>query len=347
MNVSPFLRGIVLLLSLGETLSSVTNANCEDITQRQQEGNTTYLSSSSRYAPGGNLRAPIPRHAKEGDLLVLFLSRSDGGLPVELDGWTTGPSCFKENNRGNNVEQCWTAEDCLETTNGDTAEGTKYCSRFPLNHTGEDLATIVLYKPIIHNDYDDEAAANDNDPMFHINLPGISPAWATLAAISNVNMTNPIRSSAGVSCDKKAAGVFPTVHGEAGDLLLLSMAHDDPANQTAFQAPLGTRLVQVQHGFDEAGFLFARRLNVTGTTSTYATKGEGTQWWCKDALLSVVIRMLPLDDDDNNDNNELLLVNENDDPCRDDIPVDSDAITLSDLFSWLWKWKRDRGGIFG
>jgi len=348
MNVVPILMGMVFMLLLEESFSSISvPENCEDIPQQPQGNNTPYLSSSSRYSLGGNLRVPIPRHAKQGDLLVLFLSRSDDVLPVELAGWTTGPSCFKETNRGNDAEQCWTAQDCLETTSSDW-EGNKYCARFPYNHTGEDLATIVFYKSILQNndDANNEEAAN-NDTMFQINLPGIHPAWATLAAISNVNMTNPIRSSAGVACDKKAAGVFPTVHGAAGDLLLLSMAHDDPASQTAFQAPLGTRLVQVQDGFDEAGFLFARRLNVTGKTPMYATKGEGTQWWCKDALLSLVIDMLPSGDDDNNDNNELLFLDGSDDPCHDDsIPVDSSATILADLFSLLWKWKRDRWGIF-
>lgn len=336
MKVFPLVLGsIVFMLLLEESLSS----SCEDTTQ--QLGNTPYISSSSRYSLGGNLRVPIPPHAKAGDLLILFLSRTDDVLPLELDGWTTGPSCFKEHNKGNHIQQCWTAKDCLESTTSNTSSGgIKYCTRFPYNHTGEDLATIVFHKPV---------ADEEENLMFHVNLPGIHPAWATLAAISDVNMTHPIRSSRGVSCDKKAAGVFPTVHGKAGDLLLLSMAHDDPANQTAFQAPLGTRLVQEQHGIDETGYLFARRLNFTGKTPKYATKGEGTQWWCKDALLSLVIRMLPSDDGNNKTliDNELVLLDETDVHCRDSWYY-STAIMVADIFSWLMnieRWKT-KGPLF-
>lgn len=317
--------GISILLVL---LVDSVSPTCEDPIQG------TYVSSSSRYGLAGDIRLPIPSHTKAGDLLLLFLSRTDDVLPLELDGWVTGPSCFKEHNKGNHVRQCWTAEDCLESKTS-AYSGVKYCSRFPRNHTGEDLATIVFYRTVASN--------YEANGILQWNLPGYNPAWATLAVISGVNTTNPIRSSARTSCDKKAAGVFPSVYGEPGDVLLLSMAHDDPADPLDFQPPMGTQLIEDQHGSDEAGFLFAGRLNISGKTPTYATRGAGTQWWCKDALLSVVLHMLPSDD-----NQDLLILNNGNDPCSH--INSSGAVIFSDVLSGIvniLKWINARWRIFG
>jgi len=318
----------LLLVVVDESLSSFVNHydndndDCQDITQLYET--IPYLSSTSRFSLRGDLLLPIPPHAKKGDLLMLFLSRTDDVLPIQLHGWSTGPSCLKEHNKGNHLKKCWQAGDCLNTTT--TSDGITYCTRFPYNQTGQDLATVVFYKPV------EEEELRRDVTWLTVNLAGRHPAWATLAAISKVNMTHPIRSSAGVSCDRKAAGVFPKVYGKAGDLLLLSMAHDDPTNDTAFQAPKGTQLVRTQHGVDEAGYLFARRLNVTGKTLNYATIGEGTQWWCKDALLSMVIRMLP-SDTTNATENDLFILDETDPHCREGFRYSS---ILSNLFAGLW-----------
>ena len=315
MNKVATIVGIIFLL-----LEPSISVTCKNIT-------SPYLSASSRYSLRGNLRVPSPPHANEGDLLILLMSRSDDVLPLELDGWTTGPSCFKEVNTGNHIRECWTAEDCLESTT--SSSGIKYCTRFPYNHTGKDLATIVFHKPIAKG-------RETNDEIFDWDLPGYHPAWATLVVISSANMTDPIRSSANTACDRRAAAVFPSVRGAAGDVLLLSMAHDDPAALVDFQPPLGTRFVQEQHGPDEAGFVYTRRLNSTGKTPKYATRGNGTQWYCKDALLSLVIRMLPSADDSNNNNssNELLILDGAYDSCHD--VDDSTVVTITDLLSGLY-----------
>jgi len=310
------------ILLLGESVSAssnYTNATCEDTLNRIEQGSTKLSLSSQYNSFGGDLSLPIPPHVKEGDLLLLFLSRTDNVLPLELpNGWTTGPSCFKEDNKGNHLRQCWTAQDCLESTT--TFGGVKYCTRFPHNDTGKDLATVVFYKP-----YSRDGVFRKN--RINWNIPGYTPAWATLAAISGANMTHPIRSWGGTSCDKKATSVFPRVFGEPGDVLLLSMANDDAADRIAFQAPMGTEIVQEQHGSDEAGFLYAQRLTTSGVTTSYSTQGNGTQWWCKDLLLSVVIQMLPSNDTEN----KLLILDKQSDPCSDA----SGAVTLVDILSWF------------
>lgn len=55
-----------------------------------------------------------------------------------------------------------------------------------------------------------------------------------------------------------------------------------------FLPPPGTSLLGFTNSYDEAGFLFGKKLNQTGQTGELLTGGPGGPK-CKDALLSVVV----------------------------------------------------------
>ena len=135
----------------------------------------------------------------------------------------------------------------------------------------------------------------DIGPISNILFEGLkgNPAWAILVAVNNanINVQNPVRSIATVSCDKSVRGHFPSVFGKKRDVLLLSMAFDDAAGLDDFKAPTGTRLEAFVEDSDEAGFLYSKELSKDGQTGIRVTRGKGRDpGRCKDALISLIVR---------------------------------------------------------
>ena len=227
-----------------------------------------------------NITIKVPPDSEIGDMLFLFLSRTDDYLPMELDGWTTGASCYKTDNEQDN---CFSVSDCI-WVDGD------YCNRFKgedgyVGH-GLDLATVLFYRTVII----------DTPIAWNMTLRGSQPTWAIITAIPNVNAEMPINQTLGVrgtSCDRKYQSVFPSVYGKEDDILLLSQAFDDTASTTDFLAPEGTTRLGWIRSWDEAGFLYGKELRRTGYTGEHITEGlglgNGAQ--CKDALLSIVVNV--------------------------------------------------------
>lgn len=86
----------------------------------------------------GVVKLPIPPDTQLGDYLFLFISRSDGFLPIRLGQWNLGAECFKTQNGQVN---CLRASDCIE-------EHDNYCLNFRREGhigIGKDLAVVVSY----------------------------------------------------------------------------------------------------------------------------------------------------------------------------------------------------------
>mmetsp|Transcript_29746 Transcript_29746/g.66762 ORF Transcript_29746/g.66762 Transcript_29746/m.66762 type:complete len:347 (-) Transcript_29746:107-1147(-) len=219
----------------------------------------------------GVIEFNVPDQARVGDTVFLFLSRTDGVLPLRLDKWTRAAECFKSTNR---QKKCLRAVHCIER-NG------PYCQAFKRDNiggSGKDLGTVVFYRHL-----------KAEDPgCWKIELPGKTTTWLTAISVSGVNKDKPIKRASGVSCDEEWESVFPNVYGEEGDVLLLSQCFDDQAAKSAFLPPQGTDLLGFTNASDEAGFLFGKRLDVSGNTGSKTTRGSGGPK-CKDALLSVVV----------------------------------------------------------
>ncbi|KAL7488242.1 hypothetical protein ACHAW6_013821 [Cyclotella cf. meneghiniana] len=221
----------------------------------------------------GTITFKIPDTTHVGDTLFLFLSRTDGILPLELENWKRGAECFKSFNRQSN---------CMREVNCIVRDG-PFCREFKRGSesgTGKDLATVVFYRHV-----------EDNDPCeWTLNLPGGTTTWAIVVSVPNVNRAQPILRVAGTSCDRKRESEFPSVYGEEGNLVLLSQSFDDNAVLGQFRPPDGTDLVGWINDLDEAGFLYGKKLSRSGLTGNLITQGIGGPL-CKDVLLSVIVNI--------------------------------------------------------
>ncbi|KAL3797058.1 hypothetical protein ACHAW5_009644 [Stephanodiscus triporus] len=228
----------------------------------------SYAVASKR---SGNIKLNVPQDTQVGDTLFLFLSRTDGILPIRLDRWTRGAECFKSDN---DQDHCLRASDCIQ-------DDGPYCLRFRdgrMAGNGRDLGTVMFYRKV----------TGDDPGYWNIDLPGGTTTWAIITAITNVNEQRPIVSATGASCDRASDSVFSSVYGKKNDVLLLSQSFDDTASASDFKPPAGTSLFGWTRSDDEAGFLFGERLDHTGQTGKLITGGPGGSM-CKDALLSVVV----------------------------------------------------------
>ena len=225
---------------------------------------------TSSYDKDGKIAWDIPRLATKGDLLLLFISRTGNTLPLKINGWKYAASCFKSRD---DQKQCWTRMDCKKEING-------YCAEFPKGR-GKDLATIVFFKEW-----------SEYDPgTFQYDLPVNQYAgWGFLLVVNGAaDYSTPIRDTNTSSKDDSVYSIFPSVYGKEGDLLLLSMAFDDRAEETDFRPPNGTDLINFVNGRDEAGFLYSKELTANNATGELATKGPGGPE-NKDALISLVLK---------------------------------------------------------
>ncbi len=221
---------------------------------------------------GQGLVIDHPPGSAAGDLLILVLHRTDDDLPLFVDGWTRVAECFKTGN----PSDCATEADCTVWHNP------KFCQTFGPKGAGHDLAQSVFYR-----------TAGPNEPSSHtfdLNIDSTGhPGWAVLTALRGAATTDPVRDWSGVGCDGDSASVFPSVNGEAGDMVLLSQSYDDAIAQTNFGPPAGTTTFGYVSQSDEAGFLFGGVLTSTGQTGTMKTVGPGS-FACKDALVSLTVK---------------------------------------------------------
>jgi len=241
--------------------------SCTDYTDKTTS--ISQICSKTIYSDKGKFAINTPKKAKDGDLLLLFLSRTDNPLPHSINGWDLAASCLKSNNSQQHCQQvqdCETLQDnyCVDTDNSGSKKG-------------EDLATVVFYKTF-----------DENDTQFNFDLKGSKPAWAVLVSVRGANNTDPIGSIATEASDDSKDSVFPSVDANAGDLLLLSMAFDDTADINAFAAPHGFQTIAWVAGNDEAGSIYAQIRETSGESGTLKTRGKGASK-NKDALISIVI----------------------------------------------------------
>jgi hypothetical protein len=207
-----------------------------------------------------------------GDLLVLILHRTDDVLPLNVRGWNRAAACFKHDNG----YDCVDASDCTDWYDS------SFCRRFGGSNTGRDLAQTVLYKAV--------GASEPSTYRFNLNRDSSGhPGWAILTALRGANTSNPVRDWAHKGCDGSADSVFPSVRGQAGDMLLLSQSFDDTVSQSKFGAPSGMQTFGYVSRSDEAGYLFGAVLRSTGATGSRKTSGDGASS-CKDGLVSLAIR---------------------------------------------------------
>ena len=135
-------------------------------------------------ANDGTIKFFAPTDTQVGDTLFLFLSRTDGLLPLRIDQWTRGSACFKS---FNNQDSCMRAVHCVNRDG-------PYCLEFDPEvggGNGRDLGTVVFYHHVTAED----------PGCWTVKLPGKSTVWAILTAIPNVNRDRPIFRTRGSSCD--------------------------------------------------------------------------------------------------------------------------------------------------
>jgi len=225
--------------------------------------------STSTYDRNGLINITRPTQSKIDDLLFLFLSRSDDGLPVNLTDWKPVASCLK---RHNSVRNCETIDECSEKM------WEEYC------YAGADLGTVVFYRKV----------TNYEPSYYYLNITARygRPAWAILTAVENadIDSENPVRSVATTSCDKTNHSIFPSVYGETDDLLLLSLAYDDRAVEENFPPPNGTKVESYISGRDETGFLYSKELEIDVETGTFNVTTVDIKYRCKDAMISLVVK---------------------------------------------------------
>ena len=273
------------------------------------------------------LDIPIPSGTLAGDLLLLFLHRTDDYLPWQLfQDWTRTAWCFK----GNNHYNC--ALECVELLSSRGSHGEQYCKEFvhtgtygePANGneettSGQDLAQAVFIRKATKDD--------EEDVSIRVDMGGASrhPAWAMLMTLRGANATHPIRDWASTGADSHNSSIFPNVNGVPGDMILLSQSFDDQVNcpkinkfatakewmqsqatpncKGEFENPKGTQMlryiVRPNEFLDSTGFLWGGTLQsrVTADSNEYVWKTEGpgrggNPWGptVKDLMISLTIR---------------------------------------------------------
>ncbi|WP_144391590.1 immunoglobulin-like domain-containing protein [Pleionea sediminis] len=259
-------NGSLVLYKEDDVVWSAGNTPPTD-TSDPQSG-VQHIGSTSDYDKRGNINIDVPAYAEAGDLLLLFLSRDNDVLPIQLDGWTAGASCFKSYNE---QYQCHAIPDCIDVRGN-------YCARFDHGH-GRDLSTVVFYRTLAVGD----------DRRYRFDLHGKRTGMAIMSALRGAKNDDPIGDVASESNDHSHDSRFPSVNGNAGDMLMLSMVFDDSTHRNDFRAPDGMERFRWLSGRDEAGYVFGKTLTETGATGELKTRGRGGSR-SKDALISLVIK---------------------------------------------------------
>lgn len=225
---------------------------------------------------GENISIGVPSGTKAKDLMLLVLHRTDDFLPLKVNGWTKAAECYKTDNGFN----CAYESTCKSWVSGQNA----FCQEFNTG-AGRDLAQAIYYK---------EAAANEPGSYnFNLNYDGSGhPGWIFLTTFRGAATSNPIRAWAGVGNDGSPYSKFPSVNGQAGDMLVLSQSFDDFVPQSAFTAPVGMEDWGYVGKSDETGFLFGAVLTASGPTGVRTSRGPGASD-AKDGLISLTIMPRP------------------------------------------------------
>ena len=199
-----------------------------------------------------NLVIQVPDGTQPGDLLVMFLHRTDDYLPWTLpEPWERKAWCFKENNHYN----C--AQECSQVRPGTGAQGETYCWYFPNPGTwgnappaygagyvrARDLAQAVFVREVTSVSSTDtttggtrggrlgagSSPTRHGDHVVRVDFGGLSsnPAWITLVTLRGANNTDPVRDWAATGADMSVDSIFPSVTGYANDVILLSQSFDD------------------------------------------------------------------------------------------------------------------------
>ncbi|KAL7541217.1 hypothetical protein ACHAXR_010734 [Thalassiosira sp. AJA248-18] len=242
-------------ISSGELEStSVEEDTVEELTDAEEASSTPQLRSSislnadssgwnrGSYAVSSehskSIKIYAPELARAGDTLFLFLSITDGQLPLRIGGgWTRGAECFKSYNR---QDECLRAAHCVQRDG-------PYCLKFRRGDEvgdGKDLATVLFYRQL----------TEDDPGCWTIEFPKSSITWAVVTAITNVNEDKPIFRADGRSCDVAWESKFPSIKGQQNDVLLLSQCFDDTADRQDFLPPDGTERLGWTSSFDEVSF---------------------------------------------------------------------------------------------
>jgi hypothetical protein len=259
------------------TGSTTAGSTTTDTTTGGSTGIEIVGSESVYDTNGRDVMVPRPAGSAPGDLLVLFLHRTDSYLPLTVDGWTRVAECYKRDNG----YDCSTFADCTVW-----ASNPNFCETFGGNDgaRGQDLAQAAFVREVQAN----EPAAYE----FDLNLdPAGSgpPGWAIIVALRGADTVDPVRDWDHRGCDQSPDSVFPSVEGDVGDLLLLSQSFDDTVPENLFLPPDGMQSLGYTSQSDEAGFLFGAMLDAAGPTGERQTNGPGASN-CKDALVSLTIQ---------------------------------------------------------
>lgn len=272
----------LLLGCMSETEDALADDTEEgfSVTEEALAGDPVFIGATTGKSQNGTLSIRVPNGTAAGDLLVLFLHRTDdtnfwdgpSQLSQRLSPWRSGG---------------WQGP--VATCAFDNSAGDFNCAG-----KENDLNQVLYWKKATTDDLRVDGTQYER---LTIDFPGTKPAWAIMATIRNGgSSSNPVRAWKGqTACDNIEGTKFPSVFGNAGDMLLLSQSFDDGANSgitsSSFTANSGfTRRAQVIDN-DEAGHLYSRLLTVTGNTTSYATNGgSGPPSKCKDIAVSIVIR---------------------------------------------------------
>lgn len=237
----------VLCLSFIIVLSSnillLRNASAADI---------EHIGTKMKYSPNDRLSIERPSDTKVGDLLLLFVHRTDDELLDSLSGWKLLVQCDKDSNEDDNCSNIGGASD--------------------------------LGQSVFWND-----AGSSGAKTYNLDLGGSHPTWAVLTTLRNANIQSPMRDSATKGCDNDPNSRFPSVSGNIGDWLIMSQSFDDRVSSDKFNAPSGATKRGYVYGSDEAGFLYTKRISQNGETGVQETTGQGGPN-CKDALVSLTIK---------------------------------------------------------
>jgi hypothetical protein len=268
-------------------VAALTGCNAAEIDAESDEGEEIveaedalaaiqHLGSMGSHGTGGMVSVTRPPTSKPGDLLVLFVGRSNGYVPLHLGGWTKVTECLKS---GPNTPQCITEAHCTKWLDA------AHCETFGDKGPGRDLAQVAYYRYV-----------TSGEPSGYAwSFQGNAPAWVTLTALRGAAFSSPVRAAAGRSQDFSVRSVFPSVGAMAGDMVLLSQSFDDDTQENAFLPPPGTSLFEhvvsagpsVSDG--QTGYVFGGLVKSTGPTGQRPTGGPGGPM-NKDLMITLAIK---------------------------------------------------------
>ncbi|MFK7823853.1 MAG: hypothetical protein AB8G05_06845 [Oligoflexales bacterium] len=253
----------------------------DDTGEVETNSQVEFIDSSGAYACGdstgrGNFTIDVPDTVEKGDLLVFFLHRTDAPFYPDADAISRGGLPLV-----GGPDMTWNKEvSCYMQVNG------KPCTE---NWRHKDLIQSVYWKVFDEGDqmsYTIKMQAHDKDH--------ITPEWASLAVLRNVDPIEPIYGTATRSPDDSRRSVFPAVKVVERGYLLLSQSFDDAVAKNIFQAPDQTESLDYVTGDekeygcknDETGFLFGRETDTTNEGKEYTTNGDGVST-NKDIMISI------------------------------------------------------------